>query len=447
MPIYYSLKIPKTTSAFFLNFGINKFKKIGVLCLCLFFSAAHLSAQSLQSADSLFQIGQKLAFTGEYDTAITLINRACDLDTRDMDKRLALARVYAWRKDYDLAEKTARIVVKNQPQNRDALHVLSDIYLWSKNYNALENLTQVALKPSPKPVKVTQRQHDTEGVVSQQAAVRDSSIFLKKLASSYVEQARYEDARDALAPVKDSLPPQWKEVQRLLMRDMVTAHYTYYDYRNGQTDWQTLEVDYQRIMRRLTLIASVNAASRFNREGLQFMIQAYPKVGNRAYAWLLAGNSNGRVFPNWVYGGSFFMGLPKGFEGELGIRFFKAGVETASMLRAGLSYQKHANWLAYNFALIRGVAANGTTHTLSYRRYFEQESYVQFSIGTGSTLANSLALPLDNFIINNNAASVQLNYWFQPRWRVLAGVGFERSKFNEQWQSRLLFNIGISRRW
>ncbi len=417
-----------------------------ILYIALFLSFASLV--SAQSADSLFKQGSRLAFQSQYDSAIVLLQKACDLQPQNMETRLTLARTYAWSHDYKNAEQNAQIVLDNQPKNRDALGAMGDIYLWSKNWTALEAITQKALNKTSS---------------LNLAGVTDSVVFIQKYALGLIQQQLFEEAVTALRPFKKPLKPLWN-IAILKVRHNTLSIYTgYYDFSNatslGQTqqkDWQTASIEYIRRQRRVSILGTLNYAHRFEKQGTQWLFQAYPKIGHSAYAQLLFAYSDGKVFPNLTYGGSFFANFRKYWELEAGVRIYQVKTpllqnktERSTVLRGGISYQKRQNRYAYVLLKITGVGVSGFAHNLSYRHYLkDSESYLQLAIGTGANTNNQLTLQYDSFIINSRIVSAQINRWLNDRWRVMGGMTWEQNKNTDgSRKSRMTYDLGVGFRF
>ena len=413
------------------------------LFIALFLSFA--SVVFAQSADSLFNKGSRLAFQSQYDSAIILLQKAGDLQPQNMEIRLTLARTYAWNHDYKNAEKNAQIVLDNQPKNRDAMGAMADIYLWSKNWAGLESVTQNALNKTSSLNLV---------------GVTDSVVFIQKYALGLIEQQLFEDAVSALRPFKKELKPLWNIAILKLRHNTVSIYTSYYDFSNDinsqQKDWQTAAVEYIRRQRRITVLGTLNYARRFEKQGTQWLFQAYPKIGRSAYAQLLFAYSDGKVFPNLTYGGSFFANFRKYWELEAGMRIYQVNTpllpnktERATVLRGGISYQKRQNRYAYVLLKITGVGVSGFAHNLSYRHYLkDSESYLQLAIGTGTNTNNQLTLHYDSFIINSRVLSAMINRWVNDRWRVTGGMTWEQNKNTDgSRKSRMTYDLGVGFRF
>jgi YaiO family outer membrane protein len=421
-----------------LNKGLSMMRHLAKIILFTLL-AYPLSAQSPSEiyVDSNYIKGKEFAYSGKYDTAITLILIAIDDNPYDAEMPMTLARVYAWNKKYKEAEAQTQAILVKKPQNREALAVLGDIYLWSKNWSALENLTQQALTPQ----------------APSEALVRDSVVFIQKLVYGYIEQKRYIDARNTLLPVKDQLPKLWYLVIKKLLSNNISFSYSFYDFQNQNTDWHTASLEYTKQLQGVTFVGSYNYANRFGNDGTQYMLQAYPKLGQKMYAWLIAGISDGKAFPNGTYGISLFRGVKKYWEPELGIRIFTItkNDEKSIVLRGGLSYHKAQNRFNYLLSSVKGTGTEGLSHNFYYRRYLkDDESYMQFSVGTGASAQNLISTQFDNFIINSFSASISGVYWFNKNWRGSAGVTWEQNQKSiglESPRSRLIYSLGLAYRF
>ena len=203
----------------------------------------------------------------------------------------------------------------------------------------------------------------------------------------------------------------------------------------------------------MTVIGSLNYADRFGSAGNQYMLQAYPILGKKMYAWLIAGFSDGKAFPNGAYGLSLFRSVKKYWEPELGIRIFtvEKNAEKSMVLRGGLSYHRGQNRFNYLASRITGTATDGWAHNFYYRRYWKDEqSYVQLSVGTGANAPSAISPQFDNFLINSFTTSISTIYWFNNHWRGSAGVSWEQSQktlITETPRSRIIYSIGLAYRF
>lgn len=420
----------------------NGLLRLLVIAILYTFSPTYLNSQS---ADSLFKLGRALAFDKQYGEAITLLQQACSLRPKDMDMRLMLARSYSWNQDYVAAERQLEVILQAIPHYWDARSALADVYLWSKNWDGLERCTQNALKRLSLPHSITARQ----GI--------DSSIFIKKHAQGLIEQARFHEAADILLPFKNQFPELWSLVNLKSKKNVLTLYAGYFDFKTEQKDWKTGALEYQYQAKHVTWIANANYANRYGKQGNQWLVQAYPKIGNRAYAQVLMAYSEGKVFPNWTYGSSFFFHFKKYWEAELGVRVFKVNAsgitilpENATVQRGGIAYHRQAHRLSYTVSNINGTTGNGFTHNVNYRFYLkDMESYWQASVGTGVSTNTLLSQQFDAFIFNSKVGALGFNYWSGSQWRMMGNVAWEQNQnnTNKAKQNRIIFDAGLGFRF
>ncbi len=406
------------------------------------FSILTATQLSAQSPDTLFKQGRELAYRNQFDSALIFLHLACAAQPRDMDMRLTLGRVYAWKKDYKNAEINVQVVTTHQPNNREALAVLADIYLWSRSWAELDNITQKALNFNNSTPEIN--------------GVKDSVVFIQKYAAGLIEQKLYREAVNTMKPFRVELKKLWDIAIKKLRYNTLSVYAGYYDFKTEQTDWQTAAVEYIRRQKRATYVGTLNYANRFGKQGTQWLLQAYPKIGKQAYAQLIFGYSEGKVFPNLTYGGSFFAGVAKKWEIEAGMRIYQVNtpqlaikVERATVLRGGLSYQNKQHRIAYTVSKISGISTSGFAHTLSYRHYLKDaESYFQLAIGTGTNINNQISPQFDNFALNSKVVSFTLNRWINDRWRVMGNAAWEQNKNKDGIkQNRMTYDLGVGYRF
>ena len=74
-----------------------------------------------------------------------------------------------------------------------------------------------------------------------------------------------------------------------------------------------------------SLLGRMNVANRFSKTGIQFEVDAYPKIADGIYAYLNYGYSAYTLFPKQRTGAEIYSSFPKAFEGSLGFRYLYFG--------------------------------------------------------------------------------------------------------------------------
>jgi YaiO family outer membrane protein len=161
----------------------------------------------------------------------------------------------------------------------------------------------------------------------------------------------------------------------------------YYDYvyfdKQFNAPWQLASVDYKRQTPLGAVIGRINYANRFNTNGIQAEVDAYPHLSRMFYSYLNAGYSNDvGVFPHYRAGYSLYANLPGSWEAEAGFRylFFNSStwIYTVSL---GKYYRNF--WFNVRSYLTPGGSAS-QSYTLNTRYYYGgSDDYFSAGIGTG----------------------------------------------------------------
>lgn len=103
---------------------------------------------------------------------------------------------------------------------------------------------------------------------------------------------------------------------------VVGVEYEYENF-NDFDDWHSLTVEAGRRFEHGSFSGKINTARRFGRNGVQFELEGYPKLWDRAYAYAAAAFSSSDIFPERRYGLQLYQGLPRGLEVSVGARQFR----------------------------------------------------------------------------------------------------------------------------
>jgi len=118
-----------------------------------------------------------------------------------------------------------------------------------------------------------------------------------------------------------------------------------------------------------SVILRVNRADRFGRNGVQYEVDAYPKVGQKMYAYLNVGFSNDSLFPDYRYGAQLYRSLGNGWEGSIGFRYLKFTEST--IIYTGSIGRYWGNWYATLTPYVVPDEIDGTSGSgaLEFRYY------------------------------------------------------------------------------
>ncbi|WP_166435179.1 YaiO family outer membrane beta-barrel protein [Christiangramia sabulilitoris] len=115
-------------------------------------------------------------------------------------------------------------------------------------------------------------------------------------------------------------------LQNILNRTVSTEIGINYQYINFSEDysrnepWHTVSGEFLQYFNRTAVIARVTRADRSFDQGFLYELESYPVFSDKVYAFVNAGVSDGRLFPDFRGSASLFVNLFRGFELETGGR-------------------------------------------------------------------------------------------------------------------------------
>lgn len=235
------------------------------------------------------------------------------------------------------------------------------------------------------------------------------------------------------------------------LQNAISFVYSYHHFtRQFPDDWHLGSVEYKRQTAMGAILARVNHASRLNRNGFQYEVDAYPKLSQNVYAYLNFGYSNkAPVFPNWRSGVSVYVSLPKGWEAEGGFRhlYFDQNIWMGT---AGLS-KYEGDWLFSLRSFFRpGAAGSSQSYFASARRYLKDEKdfvWVQAGRGISPDENRNVQLNASQRLASTKiAAGTQIS--LSSRSQLLFSASWSRDEFlPDTYGNQYFSSLGINRRF
>ncbi|TKC12749.1 YaiO family outer membrane beta-barrel protein [Pedobacter polaris] len=187
---------------------------------------------------------------------------------------------------------------------------------------------------------------------------------------------------DALAGVKSiDNNEQEQKIANLKNRLTITYNPTFFE-KDGKKAWNLISTSYAREEKFGSIIGRINYLDRAYASGYQFEVEAYPKH-KKAYSYLNFAYSNAAVFQKYKASYSYIKSFPKGWEGELGIRY---QYNTNSLFSYGGAVGKYFQnyWVNLKAFVTPSEGKIAQSYTLTSRYYFNTaDDYVTAIIGTG----------------------------------------------------------------
>ncbi len=411
-------------------YGMNVKRYFSFLILIIFVKIA--SAQDGYSSDELFQQARKAAFDQkDYPKAIALCKQALVRSPDYADIHIFLGRVYTWSDKLDSARAQFDEVITKHPDNEDAALAYGSLEYWNNN--------------SPKALQLVQ------GGLNHHQQSKDLLLLKAKVLN---DLHRYKEANNTLDTLQKTDPSN-TEARALAdrIKDNASANKigVSYDYisfdKQFSNPWHLASFEYSRQTNVGTIIGIVNYANRFNSNGLQYEIDAYPHISKTFYAYVSeAYSGNVGVFPKYRTGVSLYANLPNSFEGEAGFRYLHF---TGDTWLYTLSLGKYYKNFWFNFRTYLTPSYNSISQSYSFHaRYYTggADDYFSFGIGTGVSPDDPRNIILlnngNNYKLHSNNISVGYKHSFKKFDIIFINVGLENQEYQYQTHGNQL-DIGI----
>lgn len=217
--------------------------------------------------------------------------------------------------------------------------------------------------------------------------------------------------------------------------------------------WHMVSLEYAHRFPFLTLVGRTNYARRnFGsgpNHGVQFEIDAWPKITKGLYGYLNLGYSPSTIFPRFRAGLEPYFGLPWSMETSVGIRYLRFVSSTDSISRVfiftghvGKYYKNY--WFSLRPFLIFKPEGPSVSGILLARRYFKDAtSYLTLMLGYGSTPEDLILTPeIDRVSVWKAGLDVQKS--IIPILLVKGGFQYQREEYRPgQFGNRYTLSLGL----
>ena len=221
-----------------------------------------------------------------------------------------------------------------------------------------------------------------------------------------------------VAGAQDTRPP-----------NKIQLEYEYEEYEADFPSWHTAGLEGSHRFGWGSLIGRVTWADRFADSGTQYEVDAYPKLGEKRYAYLNLGLSGSDVFPDLRWGVELYQGFSGGWEGSLGVRRLEFE-DSNVLLWTGSATKYRGNWM---FTLRPWYADKPQSSSLSgafeVRRYFETaEDWLKVTAGYGETPDDDLTLA-EVVRLDSARVRAEMQRRWGKEWLWKAALGLRNQEF------------------
>ncbi|MDX1602208.1 MAG: YaiO family outer membrane beta-barrel protein [Salinimicrobium sediminis] len=184
--------------------------------------------------------------------------------------------------------------------------------------------------------------------------------------------------------------------------------------------WHNLSTEYMRKFNRTQALARISLADGGYDRGMLYEIEAYPFLNDRFYAFVAAGVSNGKIFPDFKANLSLYYNFWKVFEGEVGGRLQAYESNNYFTAIAGLSlYQGNFYYNLRTFIGPERLEQLDQAYQANIRYYYKgADNYFFLKGGSGIS-------PDERFLITRKLEQPGLKTYFGQ-----AGVNFSLATYH-----------------
>jgi YaiO family outer membrane protein len=359
--------------------------KCKLLLILLFLCVTVTFAQSGASSDDLFQQARKVAFDDKnYAGAIALSKQALSKSPDYTDIRVFLGRLYIWSNHPDSARTQLDEVLTKHPDNEDGAIAYASLEYWNNNSAKALPLVTQGLRWHPASTDLLLLKAK---ILNDLKRFREANLTIDTVLAANPKNT---EARALASRIRDNTSKN---------KISVNYDFIYFD-KQFNDPWHLASIDYSRQTAIGSITGRINYANRFNTNGTQFEVDAYPHLSETFYAYVSGGYSgNVGVFPKYRAGFSLYANLPASFEGEAGFRYISFSgptwIYTASL---GKYYKNY--WFNFRTFLTPSNNAISQSFALNVRYYYSgADDYFSFGVGTGISPDD----PRNNVLLNNGS--------------------------------------------
>lgn len=352
--------------------------------------------------DTSYFTARDLAFEGKRsearDTLVSVLNKYPDY----VDVHCLLAKTYSWDKEYDEARLQFNQITSKEKNNREVWVAAIKNEQYANNLNialGLVNKALLYLKDDPELTKLK---------TTVLAQITDSQLLQNKLKATKLA----EESKQAFTLYTET------EVFDQVLEPMFYGAFEY----KKTTKWGVL-------------LSRLNFNRRFNINGVQAEVDAYPKISKSLRGYFNYGFSNSKIFPKHRIGAEVLKELPNALEASLGFRHLSFADDAATILTGSFGAYRGNYYVSIRpFVVPDAEKGVGVSGSLLVRRYLKDgNNYLGMNLGYG------FDTELNQFIVDGELLAQTLLFLEAQRLRL-------EYQFTSKSQSnQYLASIGVNR--
>ena len=371
----------------------------------IFFAVLFCNAQGIVyngNPDASFYAARELAFSGQRDSARDTLRQVLTKYPEYTDVRCLLAKTYSWDNEFDKARLQFNHITSVERNNKEAWVAAIKNEQYAKNLNialGMANKALVFLEDDADILKLK-----TE--ITQQ-------IQEKQLLQNVLKATKNEDTNTQAITLSTQ--------GEVFDAELDAMYYRSLEYKK-ETNWGVL-------------IPRLTYNRRFNINGIQAEVDAYPKFSKTLSGYFNYGFSNAAIFPKHRIGGELLKELPKAMELSLGFRHLSFESDNATILTGSFGIYRGNYYAVVRPYVVpdnrRGLGVSGN---VLVRRYLKDGNNF-----LGVNLVYGFDTELNQFIVDGELLAETLLYLEAQRLRL--EYQFTNTKGTNLYKA----NIGVNR--
>lgn len=381
--------------------GTNKPLITLLILLSFLISKAQVDEYS-GDPDASFFTARDLAFNGKTAIARDTLNHVLTKYPDYTDVRALLAKTYSWDHKFDEARLQFNIITSKERKNKEVWIGAIKNEQYAKNYSTGLGLANKALTYLPE---------DAEIIALKEEILLQ--INDKQLLQNVLKETKIEDTTSQSITLYTQAEVFDSELDPM-----------YYG-----------ALEYKKEYKWGVIIPRLNLNRRFNINGLQAEIDAYPIINKTLSGYFNYGFSNAAIFPKHRVGGEVVKELPKALEVSLGFRHLVFENDAATILTGTFGiYRGNYYAVLRPYVVPDAKKGIGVSGNLLVRRYLKDGNNF-----LGLNMVYGFDTELNQFIVDGELLAETLLYLESQKLR------FEYQFTNKIGQQQYKANLGVNR--
>ena len=370
--------------------------------------------------DRAFEVAREMAFNKKRKQAQDSLLLILTKYPNYHDIRSFLASTYSWDGAYDKARKEFSYVLEKSPQRLDTWEAAIKNELWSESPFRALGMAKKALIYFP----------DNPDVLYLKASAEDANgdkeEALNTITNILDSNPNHEKAISYKASLIDNL-----SLNTIGLKASVDLYSEVFD------PMQYYLLKYVRQTKFGSIHGKLNVSHRFASTGVQFEVDAYPRIVPGLYAYLNFGVSNSFLYPDIRYGAELYKSLPLSLEASFGFRALKYS-STTTIYTGSVGWYSGNGYWSFRAYVTPGEPKASKSGTLTFRKYRKDaNNYLSIAVGAGFSpeIYNFIFEGNEDAIINLNSQKFNVGYYFTSKnnknsWGIQAGVYHQEISFD-----------------